>query len=301
GRGFHTNSVASARVRLGDELPGRAALEHRLVSASDDQLSQIHVRLSGEDFVSYFGIPLIAKGHIKGVLEIFNRSTLNPDPEWMEFLETLAGDTAIAIDSASLFNELQRSNTELMLAYDTTLEGWSRALELRDRETEGHTQRVAEMTVRLGQAMGVNDMELVHLRRGALLHDIGKLGVPDSILLKAGPLIAEEWEVMKLHSVYAYQMLAPIPYLHQSIDIPYYHHEKWDGSGYPSGLKGSHIPLGARIFAVVDVWDALQSARPYRPPWTEDETLAYIEAQSGKHFDPKVVEVFLDLYRQGEL
>src|SRR4030095_309227 len=148
--------------------------------------------------------------------------------------------------------------------YDSTIEGWSRALDLRDRETEGHTIRVTEMTLKIARIAGMADAELVHLKRGALLHDIGKMGIPDAILLKPDKLETEEWVIMRRHPVYAYELLLPIEYLQPSLDIPYCHHEKWDGSGYPRGLKGEQIPLAARLFAVIDVWDALRSDRPYR-------------------------------------
>jgi HD-GYP domain-containing protein (c-di-GMP phosphodiesterase class II) len=249
--------------------------------------------LSSESFVTYFGLPLIAKGQVKGVLEVFHRAPFNVDEEWLDFFETLANQVVIAIDNSQLFGDLQHSNLELSLAYDDTIEGWSRALDLRDKETEGHTQRVTEMTLRLGRAMGLRDAELVHIRRGALLHDIGKMGVPDHILLKPGSLSDEEWVLMRKHPQYAYEMLAPISYLHLALDIPYCHHEKWDGTGYPRGLKGEEIPLAARIFAVVDVWDALTSDRPYRPAWPKEKTLVHIKAGSGSHFDPQVVEAFL--------
>ncbi|MDD3699878.1 MAG: HD-GYP domain-containing protein, partial [Atribacterota bacterium] len=184
------------------------------------------------------------------------------------------------------------------LAYDTTIEGWAQALELRDRETEGHTRRVADLTVKLAQALGVKSEDLIHIRRGALLHDIGKMGIPDRILLKPGPLTPEEWEIMKKHPVYAWELLSPIKYLRPALDIPYYHHERWDGTGYPRGLKGEEIPLSARIFAVVDVWDALTSDRPYRPAWSQEKALQYIKEQSGHHFDPRVVEKFLGLLEE---
>ncbi len=187
---------------------------------------------------------------------------------------------------------------ELALAYDATIEGWSHALDLRDKETEGHTLRVTEMAMELARAMGVGDEELIHIRRGALLHDIGKMGVPDSILLKPDKLSDEEWVVMRKHPRFAYEMLVPIDYLKPAIDIPYCHHEKWDGTGYPRGLKGEQIPLAARLFAIVDVWDALRSDRTYRKGWTEEETLKYIRSLSGTHFDPKVVEMFLDMRKE---
>ena len=205
------------------------------------------------------------------MLEIFHRAPLNPDEEWLSLLEAVATQVAIAIDNAVLFADLQRSNLELALAYDTTLEGWSSALDLRDKETEGHTRRVTEMSVDLARAMGVSDAELVHIRRGALLHDIGKMGIPDSVLLKPGPLTEEEWKIMRKHPVYANELLSPIAYLRPALDIPYCHHEKWDGTGYPRGLKGEQIPLAARIFAVVDVWDALRSDRPYRGARHDEE------------------------------
>ena len=248
GRGFRTRSAQTARIRLGEDFAGRAALERRAVQADDPaqirKSPHFAALWAGEGFVAYYGVPLIAKGEVKGVLEVYHRAPFHPESDWIGFLETLAGQAAIAIDNAQLFENLQRSNVELALAYDATIEGWSRALDLRDKETEGHTQRVTEMTVRLAKAMGIGDAELVHIRRGALLHDIGKMGVPDSILLKPGPLTDEEWGVMRQHPQLAYDMLSPISYLRPALDIPYCHHEKWDGTGYPRGLKGEQIPSG---------------------------------------------------------
>jgi putative nucleotidyltransferase with HDIG domain len=220
---------------------------------------------------------------------------LQPYQEWLDFFNTLAGQTAIAIESTSLFANLQASNDELTQAYEATIEGWSRAMDLRDRETKGHTQRVTKLTLQLARSMGIDDSQLTHIRRGALLHDIGKLGVPDNILFKAGSLTAEERQIMEQHVDFAYEMLAPIPYLKPALNIPYFHHEKWDGTGYPLGLKGQQIPLEARIFALVDVWDALLSDRPYRKAWSRERTLDYIRAQNGIHFDPQVVECFLEV------
>ncbi len=193
------------------------------------------------------------------------------------------------------FDHLQRAHMELALAYDATIEGWSRALELRDHETEGHTRRVVDMTLRLATAMGVKDSELVHIRRGALLHDIGKMGISDTILLKPDRLNTLEWEVIRKHPIYAYDLLSPIHYLAPALDIPYCHHERWDGMGYPRGLKGEQIPLAARIFAVADVWDAITSDRYYRKAWPKEKARQYILEQSGKHFDPRVVKVFMQL------
>ena len=300
-RGFHTRIIEHYHLRMGEGISGQAAMERHLVQALnlgelDDDLAYTNL-MQEEGFASYYSVPLVAKGQIKGVLDIFNRSPLNPDQDWLNFLETLAGQAAIAIDNTSLLEDLHRTNVELSLAYDTTLEGWSKALDLRDRETEGHTQRVVDMTLRIAQSLGVDDEQLTHMRRGALLHDIGKMGIPDSILLKPGPLTDEEWGVMKRHPVYAYELIYPITHLRPSLDIPYCHHEKWDGSGYPRGLKGEEIPLSARIFAVVDVWDALTSDRPYRKAWPSRKALDYIREQSGKYFDPHVVDIFLSLIK----
>jgi putative two-component system response regulator len=185
-----------------------------------------------------------------------------------------------------------QEHLKLMSAYDATIMGWSRAMEMRDRETEGHAQRVTELTLHLARAMGMSEEELIHIRRGALLHDMGKLGVPDSVLHKLDALTPEEWEVMRQHPQYAYDMLSPIEYLRPALDIPYCHHEKWDGSGYPRGLKGEQIPLAARIFSIADVWDALTTDRLYRPAWDKEMGFEYLRSQSGKHFDPQVVELF---------
>src|SRR5581483_1480327 len=181
-----------------------------------------------------------------------------------------------------------------------TIEGWSRAMDLRDKETEGHTQRVTEMTLRLARAFGVSDEQLVHIQRGALLHDIGKMGIPDSILLKPEALTDEEWAIMRQHPVYAYELLSPIAYLRPALDIPYCHHEKWDGSGYPRGLKGEQIPLAARLFAIVDVWDALRSDRPYRKAWTLERVCDHLHSLRGTHFQPEVVDAFLEMIMDGD-
>lgn len=293
-RGFRfTDAVRN--VRIGEGLAGRVALERRtlvitnLHTSGETVFSEL---IRKERFQTFIGIPLLTKGRLKGVLEIFARHPFRPSDEWLAYAETIAARLAIALDNYELFDELQRSNTELRLAYDATIEGWSRALELRDIETKGHADRVTRLTMQLVQQMNVPMDEWVHIRRGALLHDIGKLGIPDSILFKPGPLNDEEWEIMRRHPVYAYEMLAPINYLRPALDIPYSHHENWDGSGYPRGLKGTEIPLAARIFAVVDVYDALTSDRPYRPAWSHEKAMDYIRAESGRHFDPKVVTAF---------
>jgi HD-GYP domain-containing protein (c-di-GMP phosphodiesterase class II) len=301
GRGFRTRKIEEYQVRLGEGISGQAAMERHLVQSlnlSDlDENSAYPTLLSDEGFISYYSVPLIAKGQVKGVLDIFNRSLITPDQEWVNFLETLAGQAAIAIDNTTLLEDLHHSNIELTLAYDTTLEGWSHALDLRDKETEGHTQRVIELTIKIAKGLGMDDSEIIHLRRGALLHDIGKMGIPDEILFKPGPLTDEEWITMRRHPLMAYELLHPIVHLRPSVDIPYCHHERWDGNGYPRGLKGEQIPFGARIFSVVDVWDALTSDRPYRKAWSAKRALDFIKEQKSTQFDPKVVDLFLILIK----
>ncbi len=297
--GFNFSAAHGAPLTLGQSLAGSAVTERRLIHIRD--LSQAGndfanaTRFRDEKFITYYAVPLISKGQVKGVIELFHRSWFEADPDWLEFLDAMREQTAIAIDNFRLFDDLQRSNMELTLAYDATIEGWSRALDLRDKETEDHTLRVTDITLRLADKMGIRDEDQVQIKRGALLHDIGKLGVPDNILLKPGKLTEEEWVIMRQHPALAQKMLAPIRYLKSALDIPYCHHEKWDGTGYPRGLKGEQIPIAARMFAVVDVWDALRSDRPYRAAWPEAQVLDYIREQSGKHFDPQIVVVFLDM------
>ena len=296
--GFKAGKLDYKFLRLGKGLAGKTALERKTIYIQDlskekDLLAQTPA-LIPENFCSYFGIPLLSQGKLKGVLEIFHRTTLTPDKEWRKFLEMLGGQVAIAIDNISLFENLQRNNMELRLAYDTTLEGWARALELRDIETLHHSRRVTKLTEELSILMGINVEQLEHIRRGALLHDIGKMGVRDVIFYKPGPLNEDEWVEMKKHPVFAYEMLKGIPYLEPALKIPYSHHEKWDGSGYPQGMQGERIPLEARIFAIIDVYDSLTSKRPYRTKiWTKTEALDYIQEQSGTHFDPQIVKTFL--------
>jgi HD-GYP domain-containing protein (c-di-GMP phosphodiesterase class II) len=305
GRGFRTRKIEDYRLRLGEGISGQAAMERHLMQSLNlselDENSAYPTLLSEEGFLSYYSVPLIAKGQVKGVLDIFNRSPLVPDQEWVNFLETLAGQAAIAIDNTSLLEDLNRSNIELTLAYDTTLEGWSHALDLRDKETEGHTQRVVDLTLKIARGLGMSESELIHLRRGALLHDIGKMGIPDEILLKPGSLTIEEWSIMRRHPQLAFELLSPIAHLKPAVDIPYCHHERWDGSGYPRGLKGEQIPLGARIFSVVDVWDALTSDRPYRKAWPAGKAIDYIIEQKGIQFDPKVIDLFVILVKKEPL
>jgi HD-GYP domain-containing protein (c-di-GMP phosphodiesterase class II) len=224
----------------------------------------------------------------------------NHPSSWLH-LQVVPLENGVAVTSRDVTErrrseqELRDAHAELEHAYDATLEGWSKALSLRDQETELHTARVVDVTIELAKSLGMTGDQLVNVRRGALLHDIGKMGIPDSILLKPGPLTEYEWEIMRLHPSYAHQMLSPIDYLRPALEIPLCHHEKWDGSGYPRGLRGEEIPLAARIFAVVDVWDALSFNRPYRPAWPPEQVLEHIQQQANSHFDPVVVTAFLAL------
>jgi PAS domain S-box-containing protein/putative nucleotidyltransferase with HDIG domain len=229
-------------------------------------------------------VPLLVRGEVIGAFWIGGNRDIGADE--VHLLSAISEMAANAIHRATLHDQL-------ILAYDTTIEGWSRALDMRDKETEGHSLRVTEMTLRLARAVGISDADLVHVRRGALLHDIGKMGIPDNILLKPACLTAGEWEIMRRHPCYAHEMLSPVDFLRAALDIPHCHHEKWDGSGYPRGLKGEHIPLLARVFTIVDVWDALRSDRPYRSSWPEEKVRSHIYRESGRQFDPGVVDLFL--------
>jgi HD-GYP domain-containing protein (c-di-GMP phosphodiesterase class II) len=302
GKGFRSPSLQYTHLRLGEGCAGRVAVERRMLNIANLKENQMEFGRSPffqiEDFVAYYGVPLIAKGRVLGVLEIFHRSMLEPDADWLNILNMIAGQAAIAIDNAVLFRDLQRSNAELSLAYDATIEGLTRALDLRDKETEEHTRRVSDITVDLAVRLGTNDMDLVQVRRGAILHDIGKVAIPDHILFKPGPLSEEEWKIMRQHPGIAVDLLSSVSYLAPALAIPHWHHEKWDGSGYPDQLRGREIPFSARLFALVDVFDALTSHRSYRDAWSREETLQYIESQSGRHFDPALVPQFVSYMRR---
>jgi putative nucleotidyltransferase with HDIG domain/PAS domain S-box-containing protein len=299
GAGFRSRAIEQTRVPLGRGIAGRAAQERQPLAVSDLQGTgpefQRRALLGEEGFVAYQAIPLVAKDEVQGILELFHRTPLEVSTTWQDCRDALAGQAAIALDSGRLHHALERTNGELLQAYDSTIEGWSRALDLRDQETLGHSLRVTDLTVQMARLAGMTDEELVQVRRGALLHDIGKMGVPDAILRKPGPLSEEEWAVMRQHPVFAYELLRPIDYLRPALDIPYCHHEKWDGTGYPRGLGGEAIPLAARLFAVVDVWDAIRSDRPYRTGWPEDRVIDHLLSQAGVHFDPRAVDLFFQV------
>ncbi len=302
GIGFKTNAIETTNLRLGQSYAGQAALERRIVTVEnlDAKASWPHTKdFDQEEFTHYMGIPLVSKGTVKGVLELFSRKPFGQDSAWMGLLESMAGQAAIAIENATLMDEVQKVNINLRSAYDATIEGWARSIDLRNGDSEQHAKRVAELTIELAQSVGVQGEGLLTIRRGALLHDIGKLSVPEEILLKDGPLTEEEWEIMKTHPAAAKRLLTSIDFLQSVVEIPYYHHEHWDGSGYPDGLAGSDIPLSARVFAIVDCWDSLRSDRPWRKAWTDGNAWDYIEKNSGVLFDPHIVEKFRQIIGHG--
>ncbi len=293
-----TTMRPGTRLQLGEGMAGRVAQTHEPLIVDDYQTWEGRSpQFAGEPVSAVLEVPMLHGGELLGVL--IAEQSRESERKFTEYdaqlLSLFAAQAAIAIDNAQLLERLQHSNLDLSLAYDATIEGWSWAMDLRDKETEGHTRRVTELTLSMARSMGLKEEEMTHIRRGGLLHDIGKLGVPDNILLKPNELTDEEWKIMRKHPTYAYEMLSSITYLKPALDIPYCHHEKWDGKGYPRGLKGEQIPLVARIFAIVDVWDAVTSDRPYRPAWTKVKALKYIKEQSGKYFDPQVVKAFLRL------
>ncbi len=251
--------------------------------------------------VSILYFPLLLKEKAMGAFIVGTTEDIRQfsDNE-MDMCKILSSQSSLAIANARLYQESQQTMAELTRAYDATLEGWSRVLDMRDRITDQHTHRVVELTDALARRMGFPESELEHIRRGALLHDIGKMGIPDAILQKPETLTAAETVIMETHPVLARQLLSQIDYLVPALDIPYCHHEKWDGTGYPRGLKGKEIPLAARIFVIVDVYDALISDRPYRKAWEQKKVLDYIREESGKHFSPEVVDAFFDLLGASE-
>jgi response regulator RpfG family c-di-GMP phosphodiesterase len=294
--GFFGDYPRPTPLDLSDDLAGRAARELQTIYFHDLEMvdAKISRSVSGVGVIDYYAVPLFADETLRGVLEVYDRAS-RPDTEWKNYLETLAGQAAIAIAHSTLLIDLKKANAEMSEAYEETLKSWSRALNLRDRETDDHTQRVVELSLQLAERMGLHGEPLIHFQRGAILHDIGKMGIPDEVLLKPGPLSEAEWLVMRKHPLYAQMLISPIRYLEDAMAIPLYHHEHWDGSGYPFGLHGAEIPLEARIFAVVDVWDALRSDRPYRSALSDEETMQYIRSESGKQFDPEVVRVFVEM------
>lgn len=302
-RGSLASSQPRASISISNSLAGQVVLSRRILLVPNVNLTttdqKINKWLTAQGFQAYIGIPLISKGKMRGILESFYTQPISPDEDQIALLESFASQASIAIDNITGFNELQQTHTSLVLAYDSTLISWASSLETRHFETKGHTERVADITLQLARHLGVPKEQLIHIWRGALLHDIGKIMIPDSILLKTGPLSEEEWQVIRQHPLYATQLLSPISYLSTAREIPQYHHERWDGSGYPEGLKGTVIPFSARIFMVVEVFDALLNEQTYRPAWPREKAIAHLRENAGILFDPNVVEKFLELLERG--
>jgi HD-GYP domain-containing protein (c-di-GMP phosphodiesterase class II) len=303
-RGFRKNNRPQSRFRLDHSLASQAGVERKTVllvgKKPGDPALENQPLMKEEGFAAYSATPLIAHGRVRGILEVFHRSAAEPASVRADLLESLALQAAIAINCAETFQNLQKTRSELSMACDSMIEGFSRAVDLRAREAEGHSLRVSELSLRTAEKMGVSPDQLPALRRGALLHDIGKIGIPDRILWKPEALSDEEWQLMRQHPKFAEQVLAPIEFLHSAMDIPKFHHERWDGGGYPHGLSGTDIPLPARIFSVIDVWDSLQARRPFRAPWNAADTADFLRQSSGGQFDPDVVRTFMQILRESE-
>jgi HD-GYP domain-containing protein (c-di-GMP phosphodiesterase class II) len=301
-RGLDAKALAKIHLYIENGLTRRVLgnrwsiqLENMQESNTPEHYKDLYLQ---EGFQTHITIPLIGKRELLGVFEIFWRESQYTGTWKLEILQMAGESIAFAIDHTTMMEALKRRNEELTSTYTATIEGLSRALELRDLETDGHTRRVSALTVRLAEQMQIPADLRAPIQQGALLHDIGKLGIPDAVLLKPGSLTPHEWKVMQQHPLYAYNILAPIISLRQALDIPLYHHERWDGSGYPYGLSGEQIPLSARLFAVVDVYDALTSDRPYRSAWTRSQAIDYLREQAGRQFDPNVVSHFLSLIKE---
>ena len=299
-RGMDQKTIEDPRFQVSRGVVEKVEREGQPILTIDAQQDE---RFRSRESIVVLGVrsilcvPLKNKERKLGIIYVDNRlrSGLFTEAD-LELFNAIASTAAIAIDNASLFKDLQQSKEALEAAYATTLEGWARAIELRDHETEGHTRRVTDMTVRFAESLGIHAPELDHIYRGALLHDIGKMGVSDAILRKPGPLTPEERSEMQKHPQFAFEMLTPIVFLQPAIEIPYCHHEKWDGSGYPRGLSDEQIPQSARIFAIVDVWDALSNDRYYRKAWPQEQVMSHLMEQEGKSFDPRMVREFVDKF-----
>jgi HD-GYP domain-containing protein (c-di-GMP phosphodiesterase class II) len=300
--GLDGRALAKIHLYIENGLTKRVIKERKFVRTEDmldAEPNENYVNLLfQEGFHAHTTTPLINHRDLLGVLEIFWRETQHIDAWKLEILQMFGESITFAMEHSIVVEDLKRRNNEFSSTYTATIAGLSRALELRDLETEGHTRRVSALTLRLAEHVQIPPDQRASIQQGALLHDIGKLGIPDAILLKPGSLTPQEWKVMQQHPLYAYNILAPIINLRQALDIPLYHHEHWDGSGYPYGLKGEQIPLSARLFAIVDVYDALTSDRPYRSAWTRSQAIEYLREQSGQLFDPQVVTYFLEMVNE---
>ncbi len=294
--GFMDPMIHTIRVPLTTSVAGKVLLEnkgHYVYDLEENPLWFIRKNMQVENFKAYFAYPMYIKGDTIGVLEIFFRKKFYPDRDWETFLEALATQAAVAYDSFKKYSELQKMQQNATTSFRTTLETWSKSLELHDMESPGHIRRVTDETLRLARELGVDESSMPDIERGALLHDIGKIGIMDEILQKKGDLSKQDWQEIKRHPQIARDLLSNVKLLEDALDIPYSHHENWDGSGYPQGLKGEEIPLPARIFAVVDTFDAMTSKRPYHRARTKTEAIQYLNEQKGKKFDPDVVDLFI--------
>jgi PAS domain S-box-containing protein len=296
--GYMANTQINFSVPFGEVIIGTTAVEGRIVSVYDfstiEPKSQLGILVAKENFRAQHVAPIIVGGQVKGVLEVwFRREGYKPSTEWLALFDAIANQTGLALDYNELYENLQKAYHDLESSYEATIEGWSAAMDLRDEDTEGHSLRVTNLAENLGVRLGLSDLEISQIHKGALLHDIGKIGIPDSILKKPGPLTEEEWELMRKHPKIALDMLERISYLKDSLAIPLYHHERYDGTGYPFGLKGKEVPLQARLFAIVDVFDALICDRPYRKAWERRKIIDYLKEQKGQQFDPEIVDAFL--------
>lgn len=300
--GLDPRAVAKLKLYFETGVAGKIAAERQPIWIEDLLNSKPDVRpvsqLTEEGFQSYLALPLIGHNDFLGILEIVWRKTPEIQAWDTGFLGRVTEQISLAMERSSIVRDLRHSSEGIVSAYNAMIEGLSRALELRDIETEGHTRRVSVLMLRFGEHMRIPVSQWDAIKQGALLHDIGKLGIPDAILLKPGSLTPREREVMQQHAVYGYNILAPITNLRQTLDIALYHHERWDGSGYPYGLAGEQIPLVARLFAVTDVFDALTSDRPYRPAWSHSQAIEYLRDQAGRLFDPQIVQLFLEIVDQ---
>lgn len=298
-RGFRNRGLETTFQNPEFDLVEQAFREERIVSIPDIRLDEKKFHLpqffAAEDFVSYYVAPVIMGGNTRGIIEVYSRRQQAPIPTWLDLFDVISRYVGLALQNQALYDRSMKLDANNKINYSATLDAWMAAMLLRGGELESHARRVTDMTLRLAKAIGISDDQLTHIVRGAMLHDIGKLALPDNILQKTDKLSQSEWELMRMHPEFAYRLLSPIPYLKPALPIPYSHHERWDGSGYPLGFIGTQIPLHARIFSIVDVWDALRSDRPYRKAWRDVDVYQYISDQSGKHFDPQVTSAFLDL------
>ena len=294
--GFMDPMIRNLRLPLTTSAAGKVLLENKpysIYNLEETPLLFVRKKFQIENFKAYFAYPMAVKGEVIGVMEVFLRKVFYPDRDWEVFFGALATQAAVAYDSFKKYSELQRMQQNTSASFRSTLETWSKSLELHDMESQGHIRRVTNETIQLGRELGLDESQLLNIERGALLHDIGKIGIMDDILQKKGNLTENDWAEIKRHPQIAHDLLSNVKMLEDALDIPYSHHENWDGSGYPQGLEGEAIPLPARIFAVVDTFDAMTSPRTYRRAWTKAEALEYLIEQKGKKFDPHVVDLFI--------